>query len=471
MYQNLIKLAIVLFLLSMMCERLADFFKHYLSEVNTGVGRWWKRKLKIGNLLLKAPNDSLMEDGRYYRILKINILCGFLIAWSFHADLFSLLSTDNPLDGLGWKDVSFFWEKDFQWNIIDGIAFVAGCFATGFFISFGSKFWHDLLDILLQIKNYRRLLADPETFSQDSIGAIERRAATPPSVTAIAALTRLRSDLGARPNISSMLLKSDEAGYYIETTMLSDDASIGNTYPFISEDGDVQHIRLVKIVSREKAQPQMHTLGDTIANSEFAGNFGTFGCLVKKKGSDEAYILTCYHNVTKPGSKFDFSADKPLTAYIGKPDERISAEVISGIRNYEIDAALIKITSADKQKIVNQLPGLGSLTGVRDLLDLPADRPVAIRMYGATSAQQTGFITGLHGLVKIDYPDGEHALYNLMSVQKDGAAISTRGDSGALIIDADNKLLGILVAGKASCSFAMPVATLFSALSLDLITS
>jgi len=35
MYQNLIKLAIVLFLLSMMCERLADFFKHYLSEVNT----------------------------------------------------------------------------------------------------------------------------------------------------------------------------------------------------------------------------------------------------------------------------------------------------------------------------------------------------------------------------------------------------------------------------------------------------
>ena len=127
-----------------------------------------------------------------------------------------------------------------------------------------------------------------------------------------------------------MLLKSDEGGYYIEITMLSDDAFIGNTYPFISEDGDAQHIRLVKIVSREKAQPQMHNLGDTIANSEFAGKFGTFGCLVKKKGSDEAYILTCYYNVTKPGSKFDFSADKPLTARIGKPDKRISAEVISG---------------------------------------------------------------------------------------------------------------------------------------------
>lgn len=42
---------------------------------------------------------------------------------------------------------------------------ILGYWATGFLLSLGSKFWHDLLDLFLRLKNTRQTLADPNTFS------------------------------------------------------------------------------------------------------------------------------------------------------------------------------------------------------------------------------------------------------------------------------------------------------------------
>jgi hypothetical protein len=49
------------------------------------------------------------------------------------------------------------------WATVLNIAGLAkGIVMTGLFISFGSKFWHDLLDLLCQVKNAKRLLSDPK---------------------------------------------------------------------------------------------------------------------------------------------------------------------------------------------------------------------------------------------------------------------------------------------------------------------
>src|SRR5690349_3207711 len=104
--EKYIGFVVLLFFLSMICERVADFLKHYLSEANTGFGNWLKQKLQIGELVTKGKNNSIQEEKRYYRILKINIWCGFATSWALHADIFTIiLNINDPFKAIGWKNM------------------------------------------------------------------------------------------------------------------------------------------------------------------------------------------------------------------------------------------------------------------------------------------------------------------------------------------------------------------------------
>lgn len=132
----LISLVVILLPLSFISERLSNLIKLFLPA-----GGW----LGIGNVKYRETNPVL-EKRRERRIFVISLISGEVVAFALRADLFTILNSGK-----------FGWTTDYP---DAGWSWILGCFFTGFFLSWGSKFWHDLLGILLEMKKIRRVDAE-----------------------------------------------------------------------------------------------------------------------------------------------------------------------------------------------------------------------------------------------------------------------------------------------------------------------
>lgn len=135
--QILVSLVVVLLPLSFIAERFSNFFKLILPS---------NGKLGFGNLRHKET-DAKKEKTRERKIFLLSLLSGEIVAFSLKADLFRIIEDGK----IGWNHTS------------DDLLWIVGCIFTGFFLSWGSKFWHDLLGILLEVKNLRKAYAEEKT--------------------------------------------------------------------------------------------------------------------------------------------------------------------------------------------------------------------------------------------------------------------------------------------------------------------
>ena len=119
--------------------------------------------------VLKLRRDSLRvketapaeEKKRERSITGCAVLVGIFVALFVKADLFSILSQlDNPWSTLGWIQVQgSTWTKaaaSQSWGTF-GYS-TLGCIITGVALGFGSKFWHDVLDAVFELRGLARKL-------------------------------------------------------------------------------------------------------------------------------------------------------------------------------------------------------------------------------------------------------------------------------------------------------------------------
>jgi len=137
MNEGLVSLVVILLPLSFISERLANLLKLVLPL------SWF------GNLTAREK-DPAKEKKRELKILSISLAAGLAVSFAVKADLFSILHEGT----IGWNNGP----KGWHW--------ILGCLASGLFLSWGSKFWHDLMDLLLEIKNGRK--AKSETRETES---------------------------------------------------------------------------------------------------------------------------------------------------------------------------------------------------------------------------------------------------------------------------------------------------------------
>lgn len=470
MNASYVTLVITLFLLSMICERVADYLKNFLSEANSGWGYAIRKFLKIGNLLTKAPTGSLEEQRRAYRILKINLFCGFITAIVMHANLFDIIKNkDAPDRVLGWGNVH--WLCFCQWfdlsNIGAGLAFICGCLATGFFISFGSKFWHDMLDIIYLSKSVKRVLADPNTYNADNTETIEQSLNDYPSSYIKAAFYQAKSQYMAQANVKAVSLQSDTNGYYFAVTAKNPVPAIGTSFQYKLDNGRQMSVpvKITTLPDNQSILPHSIDLGNQVFNVNKPDDFGTVGCLVKD-GTGNNFIMTCCHNVLHP-----------ITSYPVPPDSiQAGANNLSPIGpvhkmlwDQESDAALISLTASVFTQINNIIPGMGKPQQKRDLITDDINN-LTVYVYGAmTKKNLSGSITGILTDVKIDYEGTEATLINLIVASNGGAAIAQKGDSGACVLDSNNKVVGLVVAGTDTETYIIPISTLLTRLSVNLV--
>ena len=138
-----ITIVTILFALSLISERISNLIKLYIPA-------------------LKSKSEN--EKNRERNIMILAICSGWLVAFISGADFFKLIESGElvPL-----KDLN-------NTNIL-------GVVLTGLFISMGSKFWHDILDIVLQFSKLKKFKAineenaSIETFSYDDLKEKEQR--------------------------------------------------------------------------------------------------------------------------------------------------------------------------------------------------------------------------------------------------------------------------------------------------------
>ncbi|MBL7899126.1 MAG: hypothetical protein JNJ99_11385, partial [Crocinitomicaceae bacterium] len=142
--EKFIAVTMVLLILSMITEKIGNFVK--MAQVS------WIQKLMI------AKDDKERE----HKIQKMSMVIGIGVAVVSKANIFALYT--------GKEDFDFFWtSNDFKAGIWPLISTVTGSVLCGLFLSLGSKFFHDLLDMLLQVKNLKRKLVSGEEIKVETI--------------------------------------------------------------------------------------------------------------------------------------------------------------------------------------------------------------------------------------------------------------------------------------------------------------
>ncbi len=135
--EPLINLLIVLTVLSVAAERVTTFFK------------------LRNNDLRDSKTTKLSEKEREQQITFRSLMAGVFVAVAVKADLFEMLThLDAPWDTLGWVKVSgAAWVRTPATAGLGTAIYAAvGSAITGLALGFGSKFWHEILDAVFELR-------------------------------------------------------------------------------------------------------------------------------------------------------------------------------------------------------------------------------------------------------------------------------------------------------------------------------
>ena len=446
----------------MVCERIADFLKNYLSDSHLfGIH---KDSFKIGDTLTKFPHDDVKEKARAYRILKINVWSGIILAAILKADLIKIFNNmKEPGKTLGWNNIS-------EYGILDSILLPFGIILTGCFISFGSKFWHDLMDILYEIKNTKRILSDPETYKVDNVNSLQKLFYTYQSDFIKAAYLEAQTKYMAMDSVKAIGIKSNDLGYYFEITVDKYNPEIEPFHLYLLDDGTPQNIpvKIVVLAEGDSIRALNLNLSAKVFNMKNPLLYGTIGVVVKLKNvqSDKKYLLTCCHNVMESFGVIDET--NRLIENIGVEYSNVETQIGTihkAFIDHEVDAALIEITPQNQNLILNFVPQMGYIRNYR-ILKRKDERNVNTWIYGANTygeekRNSEGLVNSLNNTLEITYKKYGHKKITMMNlIQISNKAFG--GDSGACVVDSECKLLGLVVAGSDEVTYIMPIETLLT---------
>ncbi|NGY58838.1 hypothetical protein G7043_07835 [Lentzea sp. NEAU-D13] len=109
---------------------------------------------------------------------------------------------------------------------------------------------------------------------------------------------------------------------------------------------------------------------------------------------------------------------------------------------------------------------IGALTGTA-----PAEIGSTVRKTGRTTGLTHGMVTSVDSTLRLDFGDGlgVRTLRDQIRVRS-SERFGDHGDSGAVLVDADNRVVGLYVAGSGSTGFANPIEPVLRQLDVELVT-
>ena len=472
-------IVITLFILSMINERITNFLKLNIESVLTrvlGLDRFNRLFHNRTNFRL-VEDDPSLEKHREQGIVNIAVLSGFFVAAFCGADLLYMFSQKGNL----LEDKALF-GKPIGEVVKLFVDHALGYLLTAFFISLGSKFWHDLLDVLLYTSNLKRKLGERADWQFDQITGVEAYVNAHEADPLRTALTSARSQFSDASILGYGLKKDLSNHYYVEVQVADDTVVTPPALTYLHPTGQVRSVPIRQIQSQlaipldEVAIVPAANIGNTSTQLR-----GTLGCIVRRKNQTNPLFLTCYHVVKPAGNQSWDSYDRGRQTdsdRIESPNASgdVVARILEAKRNLTVDVALLEPIE-DLFRIASlSIQGIGRVTQHRPVTDLDVNtcvvRKVGINSQpapnGTFSRLTTGTIVGRDQIKTVAYSDGDFRLFSLLQIKSTSSIpFSLPGDSGSLVVDEHNFGVGIVVAGDSTFSYALALDTVFSQFNLD----
>jgi hypothetical protein len=471
MLSKSIAIVTVFFILSLISERFITWFKlYFFKKGNTLLWYFfdWEKDYSI------KTDDPAFEKEREQRILALNISLSILIALLIHANLFTLLKYD-PTTCLGWQDFKLNNKDKFDWSIL--FLELIGCMIGGLLMSLGSKFWHDTLDMLFYAKDLKAKLSDKETYKMSALKELDEWIAITEADIVKKVFEENKNILKNIPDVISVGIGQNNETKYIEVVTTNNNTHlIPNSFPYYLPNNSVRKIDVKIIVSSPIITHGNLTFKSDLTNQNKPANYGSYGLVVKFKGTEgnKKMLLTCYHVVIGKGhsyNNFNYIGEENIIS--PHNSTTVVGTIRNAVRNNSIDAAIIDID--DTLSVSNKLPNGKSIIKTNLLKDEINNLDARIFGYKTNKTSGVGKITGKNHDVTINYelPDGtgyeKWDLKDLLAISNDNKAISVSGDSGSAVLDNYNNVIGIVVAGSDTHTYAIPIETIFEQLNIELI--
>lgn len=449
-----IAIVIMLFILSMISERFVNWIKLQFGKKGSALPGFSKK----GEDLTVKSIDPELEKRREGKILGLNIVVGFITALTSHADLFQILQAPSPYTALGWPSLSGLSAGDGAWKIVSTIP---GCLLTGFFISLGSKFWHDLLDLLLFTKNLKQKLAEPETFEVDSVDQLDEWLKFTESDLVNMAIDQNESVLKQKfPNIhflnnSVTFLNGKRAHVLRIYTLDTNTTGMPDKIPVRMPGSNAVFNVPVEYVTGSSLGKAAMPMDGALADDN-SPDFKGSGCCLARRNND-LFVVTACHVMTQG------ELQNPL-ANTGNDDVQYNGSVVGqwtyGSMDHDGDFALVKVADPDSFIDTAQAEQFGNKFRT---VDLTRDYLKKVHVRGNINPNGTGYIIDVvPKKTGIEYNHGRILLFDTVILvgnqpNKDTCGpASEHGDSGGVVYDEQNQLIGIIAGVSSRFSIILP---------------
>ena len=301
MIEKAMAIAIILFIFSMIAERFVTWVKLYFGQG----GRWLLFFSKKNEDLTKKRANPESEKDRERKILGLNIVLSILVACVAHADFFKMFNAEKPYEAIGWKGYTLYSLNPFlSWthtgHIISGIF---GCVLTGLFISLGSKFWHDMLDLLFYTKNLKEKLSNAKTYTITSAEKLNEYLQF--SEGDLVRLAIAQNELVLKTKFPNIHFLNDSIGIVngerrpVMGIYLHDEntAGIPSRVPVKLPSGSNYEVQ-TEIIPDAGVATISGGMDGSLAGASSPGYKGS-GCCVVKDDQDKRYLLTNCHVLTE----------------------------------------------------------------------------------------------------------------------------------------------------------------------------
>lgn len=422
-----------------------------------------KANSKLGSLaqelaVLKNINTSTASDSEKTRdVSLLSFIVGFVIAYLFNASLIELFAEPgkplkwelSPLIGNSLVLNSSFFGFD--------IKIAAGFLITGFFLAFGSKFFHDLLDTLLQVKNLKRKLNEEATYEAADIEQFDEYIAKSSGSIINLAIeqnsNKFKPELLRISPLHGRMLKNGNLVDCIDVHLKGDSKDdIPSSVDTILEKGQRVTVPVNVIYSVEI--PTVASSQGDVTSNQTAQNNGVICCQIQNH-QGKKLLLTCSHVLNDGKGKNNFGTlTTKVPAII---DGKTNGDFIWAMRSDKLDIALIEAQQGDK--FTYEIPPK------KERALTPSDMlTTTVKIVRQNKVISTGTVVNhkFPGAMKIAYADGEFGLVDLIILSQIGrngddivyTGITDPGDSGAGVYDQSGHLIGMIIAGNSKFSYA-----------------
>lgn len=469
-----IGIVILLFILSMISERFINWIKLYFFKKNNNLfGFHYSLKFDYST---KTENEQL-EKIRERKIIEINIVCSIIISILIGANFFEIIKCPIPYEGLA---------PIFDLGIEGlNLNFFIGTIITGLFMSMGSKFWHDTLDMLFAVKRLRQKASDPNSYKAENIEQLKEYVETSNYEIVKMAFDKNANHFYQIKGVHGCGIEFDELKrQYIIVIHQDKSSGFDHVSPFINH--TLRHGQIIEIPVKTTETEQAKIQGETlrpsykIAYKNYKENSGSIGIFLEDNNKNR-YLLTCYHCIAdRNQNKLNYNLSKGNEVFCSTVNKNIG-NVNHVVLNNFMDAALVKlhnnITIENKFKDIKSIPKY--LNIYQEGSVKMTHRTVHVR--GNKSHANYVRITGINYHILFDYSSltiqesntnkTSHKLFNLIGISSvNNEPVTQPGDSGCPVFDSEtHELIGIVIGSDKINTYVIPVDRILQEFSDDTI--